>query len=101
MTSSAENFFPNTKKIIQDKLCQKELIRITERQGEQEFEWYALSSTNEEERTILEQFFGDLDDAEENAGEYYTSDWFSAVWIHSRTKINDEEEAIIKKFILL
>ncbi len=76
-----------------------ELLRITERQGEQEFDWYTLSSPDVSDKEVLEQFFGELD---ENDGEqWYTNDWCSAVWIYSRTPINEEEIAILKKFIII
>lgn len=76
-----------------------ELLRITERQGEQEFDWYTISSSDVSDKEVLTDFFGDLD--KEDGDQWYTNDWCSAVWIYSRTPISQDEIAILKKFIIV
>lgn len=88
-----DKYVPMKKEVV------TELLRITERQGEQEFDWYTLSSSDVTDKEVLEQFFGELD--ENDGDQWYTNDWCSAVWIYSRTPINEEEIAILKKFIIV
>lgn len=75
-----------------------ELARITERQGESEFDWYALCEEDTDNKDILTQYFGDLDEQEVHGEKFMTSDWCSAVWVDSRRPIDDNEIAVLKKF---
>jgi len=75
-----------------------QLARITERQGEAEFEWYALCHEDTDNKDILTQYFGDLDEQEVFGEKFMTSDWCSAVWVDNRRPIEDNEIATLKKF---
>ena len=75
-----------------------QLARITERQGEAEFDWYALCEEDTDNKDILTQYFGDLDEEEVYGEKFMTSDWCSAVWVDNRRPIEDNEIATLKKF---
>jgi|TARA_R110000751_G_scaffold45186_2_gene102792 hypothetical protein len=75
-----------------------ELLKITERQGESEFDWFAIAEKGETNKEILTHFFEDLDEESNDTKEsWYTSDWCSAVWVDSRQAITKEERATLKK----
>ncbi len=76
-----------------------ELLKITERQGEAEFDWFAIAERGETNKEVLTHFFEDLDEKSNDAGteKWLTSDWCSAVWVDSRQPITKEERATLKK----
>ena len=77
-----------------------ELLKITERQGEAEFDWFAIAENGETNKEVLTHFFEDLDEESNDEGteKWLTSDWCSAVWVHSRQTITEEERTTLKKF---
>jgi len=83
-------------------MSKMELLKITERQGEAEFDWFALALNGETNKEILTHFFEDLDEKSDDTNEsWYTSDWCSAVWVDSRQTITEEERATLKKLNII
>jgi len=75
-----------------------QLITITERRGESEFEHYLIKPPEETDVEILTDNFGKLDLENEYHGEYPINNWASAVSIYSRVDIDEEEIKTLKKF---
>jgi hypothetical protein len=75
-----------------------QLITITERRGESEFEHYLIKPSEDTDVEILTDNFGKLDLENEYHGEYPINNWASAVSVYSRVDINDNEMKTLKKF---
>ena len=75
-----------------------QLITITERRGESEFEHYLIKPSEDTDVEILTDNFGELDRENEYHGEYPINSWTSAVSVYSRVDINDDEIQVMKKF---
>lgn len=72
-----------------------EFVTIGERNGEAEYYWHVLANPDDTDSDILKEFFGDLDCNEtEN---YYTTDWYTAVWIERSETISQDNIKLLKQ----
>ena len=78
-----------------------QLVTITERQGESEFQHYLIKPSKETDVEILTDNFGKLDKENECHGEYPINSWTSAVSVYSRIDIDEEEIKTLKKFYVV
>ena len=78
------------------------LVRIGERNGEYEYEWYTIAYKGSTDHEIVTDFFGELDNSdwakETNKDDEWWIDSGRSCWVESEYEISEAQQKQLKKF---
>lgn len=77
-----------------------QLCKITERNGEAEYDWFTIGLDSESDYEVLEQFFGEITEDEFHEGSFLTY-FGGSVYVSYRDNITEEERQTLSKFRII
>jgi len=77
------------------------LVRLTERDGEHEYDWFELASEDETAYEILLGFYGELDREDDYKDNVWWIDGCRTCWVYNDYPITETEIDVLRKFSIV